>query len=84
VHGELLVLGVKVATSIVCKNFKDAGVDPAPERSATIWARFLRSQAEALLACDFLETANLVPAENLVRAGQSGGRPATAAATGPQ
>jgi putative transposase len=38
---------------------KDAGIDPAPDRSATTWADFLRSQAEALLACDFLETVTL-------------------------
>jgi putative transposase len=37
----------------------DAGIDPAPERSSTTWADFLRSQAEALLACDFFETVTL-------------------------
>ena len=35
VHGELLVLGVKVAASTVWEILKDAGIDPAPERSAT-------------------------------------------------
>ncbi|WP_412520706.1 hypothetical protein K8Z49_22595 [Actinomadura madurae] len=59
VHGELLVLGVKVAASTVWEILNDAGVDPAPERSATTWTGFLRSQAEALLACDFLETVTL-------------------------
>jgi hypothetical protein len=29
------------------------------DRSATTWADFLRSQAEALLACDFFETVTL-------------------------
>ena len=38
---------------------KEAGIDPAPERAASTWADFLRSQAGALLACDFLETATL-------------------------
>jgi hypothetical protein len=33
--------------------------DPAPERIASTWAGFLRSQAEALLACDFFETVTL-------------------------
>jgi putative transposase len=56
VHGELLVLGVKVAASTVWEILKDAGIDPAPERACTTWADFLRSQADALLACDFLET----------------------------
>lgn len=59
VHGELLVLGVKVAPSTVWEILKEAGIDPAPGRSATTWADFLRSQAEALLACDFFETLTL-------------------------
>ncbi|MEV8063917.1 helix-turn-helix domain-containing protein, partial [Streptomyces antimycoticus] len=58
-HGELLVLGVKVAASTVWKILKDAGVDPAPGRSSSTRADFLRSQADALLACDFLETVTL-------------------------
>jgi transposase len=36
VHGELQVLGVKVAASTVSEILKDAGIDPAPERA---WAR---------------------------------------------
>jgi len=58
-HGELLVRGVKVAPSTVWEILKEAGVDPAPDRSSTTWANFLRSQAEALLACDFFETVTL-------------------------
>ncbi|MCO6008496.1 hypothetical protein NE236_26315 [Actinoallomurus purpureus] len=41
-HGELLVLGVKVAASTVWEIIKDAGIDPAPERTSTTWAGFLR------------------------------------------
>ncbi|WP_055551795.1 helix-turn-helix domain-containing protein [Streptomyces sp. NBRC 110028] len=59
VHGELLVLGVKVAASTVWQILKEAGIDPAPERAGSTWADFLRSQADALLACDFLETVTL-------------------------
>lgn len=59
VHGELLVLGVKVAPSTVWQILQVAGIDPAPERNATPWAAFLRSQAGALLACDFFETVTL-------------------------
>lgn len=59
VHGELLVLGVKVAPSTVWEILKEAGIDPAPGRSAMTWASFLRSQAEALVACDFFETVTL-------------------------
>jgi transposase InsO family protein len=59
VHGELLVLGVKLAASTVWEILQDAGIDPAPERSSNTWADFLRSQADALLACDFFETVTL-------------------------
>ena len=58
-HGELLVLGVRVAASTVWEILHEAGVDPAPERASSTWAAFLRSQAEALLACDFFETVTL-------------------------
>jgi transposase InsO family protein len=50
---------VKVAASTVWEILKDAGIDPAPERASSTWAGFLRSQAEALLACDFFETVTL-------------------------
>ncbi|MFF2546225.1 integrase core domain-containing protein [Kitasatospora sp. NPDC058063] len=55
-HGELLVLGVKVAASTVWEILKEVGIPPSPERTSTTWANFLRSQADALLACDFFET----------------------------
>ncbi|MGW0633615.1 integrase core domain-containing protein [Streptomyces sp. NPDC001984] len=55
IHGELLVLGVKVAPFTVWEILKEAGIDPAPERGSSTWADFLRSQADVLLACDFLE-----------------------------
>lgn len=58
-HGELAMLGIKVAASTVWQILKDAGIDPAPDRAATTWAAFLRSQAEAILACDFLEAVTL-------------------------
>lgn len=58
-HGELLVLGVKVAASTVWEILKAADVDPAPERASSTWADFLRSQADALLACDFFEAVAL-------------------------
>jgi putative transposase len=59
VHGELLTLGVTVAASAVWEIMRQAGIDPAPNRAATTWAQFLRSQAEALLAADFIETVTL-------------------------
>jgi putative transposase len=59
IHGELLVLGITVAASTVWEILTQAGIDPAPERAATTWADFLRSQAHALLACDFFQTYTL-------------------------
>src|ERR1019366_787125 len=59
IHGELAGLGVKVAASTVWEILKKAGIDPAPRRSGLAWSQFLRSQAEAILACDFF-TADLL------------------------
>jgi hypothetical protein len=59
IHGELAALGIKVAASTVWEILKEHGVKPAPGRAQTTWATFLRSQAEALLACDFFETRTL-------------------------
>jgi len=56
IHGELLVLGIETAASTVWEILRQAGIDPAPDRTSTTWASFLRSQADALLACDFFET----------------------------
>jgi transposase len=56
VHGELLTLGVTVAASTVWQILREAGIDPMPERATTTWADPLHSQAEALLAADFIET----------------------------
>ncbi|MFI8791949.1 hypothetical protein [Streptomyces sp. NPDC055105] len=50
-------LGIKIAVFPVWEILKQQGIDPAPDRTATTWAAFLRSQADALLACDFIETA---------------------------
>jgi transposase InsO family protein len=59
IHGELLVLGIKVAASTVWEILKDAGIDPAPQRTSDTWSAFLRSQAEAIIAMDFFETVTL-------------------------
>jgi putative transposase len=59
IHGELAGLGVKVAASTVWKILKNAGIDPAPRRTRPGWSQFLRSQADAILACDFF-TADLL------------------------
>jgi len=53
IHGELAGLGVQVSASTVWEILKKAGIDPAPRRNGIAWSLFLRSQAEAILACDF-------------------------------
>ncbi len=50
---------MKIAGSTVWEISQEAGIDPAPEWNSSIWADFLRSQADALLACDFFETVTL-------------------------
>jgi len=59
IHGELAGLGAKVAASTVWEILKNAGIDPTPRRADPTWPQFLRSQAEAILACDFF-TADLL------------------------
>jgi putative transposase len=52
VHGELAGLGYRIGASTVWKILRAAGIDPAPRRAGPTWAQFLRSQAQAILACD--------------------------------
>ncbi|MFC6021618.1 integrase core domain-containing protein [Plantactinospora solaniradicis] len=68
IHGEPLVLGVKVAASTVWEILKDAGIDPAPQRTSSTWAVFLRSQAQTVIAADFFETSTLTGARLYVPA----------------
>ena len=53
IHGELAGLGVNVAASTVWEILRTNGIDPAARRAGPTWSQFLRSQAEAILACDF-------------------------------
>ena len=59
IHGVLAGLGVKIAASTVWEILKKAGIDPTPRRADPTWPQSLRSQAEAILACDFF-TADLL------------------------
>jgi putative transposase len=59
IHGELALLGIAIAASTVWEILKTEGIDPAPHRATITWAAFLRSQAEAILAMDFIETVTL-------------------------
>jgi transposase len=53
IHGELAGLGVKVAASTVWEILRASGIDPGRRQTGPTWPQFLRSQAEAILACDF-------------------------------
>ena len=48
VHGELVGLGLTIASSTVWKILKDNGIDPAPNRSDVTWTR-----SQAAVAWDF-------------------------------
>jgi transposase InsO family protein len=54
IHGELMKLGIAVATSTVWEILRAAGIDPAPRRSGPTWRQFLHAQAAGILAVDFL------------------------------
>ena len=53
IHGELAGLGVNIAASTVWEILKASGINPGRRRAGPTWSQFLRSQAEAILACDF-------------------------------
>src|SRR5450432_1966571 len=54
IHGELTKLGLAVAPSTVYEILRAAGIVPAPRRNGPTWRQFLRAQAAAVLATDFL------------------------------
>jgi hypothetical protein len=53
IHGELVVLGYRVARATVWNIVRTAGLDPAPRRTGPSWREFCRVQAKTMMACDF-------------------------------
>ncbi len=53
IKGELQKLGCRVSATTVKKVMRAAGLEPAPRRDGPTWSEFIRSQADAILACDF-------------------------------
>jgi putative transposase len=60
VQGELVRLGHRIAASTVWQILHDAGIGPAPRRSGPTWRQFLTSQAQAVLAVDFVHVDTVV------------------------
>jgi len=52
IYGGLTGIGVRVAAPTVWGILNKPGIDPAPRCSGPAWSLFLRSPAEAILACD--------------------------------
>jgi hypothetical protein len=59
IQGELRKLGIRLGATTIRSILRKAGVGPAPRRDGPTWTQFLRSQAQAIWACDFftVETA---------------------------
>ena len=53
IHGELAGLGYRIGASTVWTILHGLGIDPSPRRAGPSWSEFLRTQAHAILACDF-------------------------------
>jgi putative transposase len=53
IHGELAGLGYRIGASTVWTILHGLGIDPSPRRAGPSWSEFLRTQAQAILACDF-------------------------------
>ena len=53
IQGELPGLGHKIGASTVRRVLTGLRIPPAPRRAGSTWQQFLRTQAAAVLACDF-------------------------------
>jgi putative transposase len=59
IQGELAKLGIRVSATTIRTLLRREGVGPAPRRSGPSWSEFLRTQASAILACDFFTVETL-------------------------
>ena len=53
IQGELIKLGIHLASSTVARILRDNHLGPAPQRDGPTWAEFMRAQAPHMLATDF-------------------------------
>jgi len=58
--GELAKLGIRVSATKIRMLLRANGMGPAPRRSGPAWSEFLRSQAEGIMAFDFLTVETLM------------------------
>lgn len=54
VQGKWVRLDHQIAASTVWQIFPDEGIAPAPRRSSPTWRQFLITQAQVVLAVDFV------------------------------
>ena len=54
IQGELRKLGHRVSRATIQRLLRIRRVPPAPQRAKTNWRQFLPTQADTVLACDFL------------------------------
>jgi hypothetical protein len=54
IRGELAKLGIRVSATKIRTLLRANGLGPAPRGDGPTWSQFLRSQAEGILALDFL------------------------------
>lgn len=55
IRGELKKLGITVSRGTVVNILKQAGLPTSPQRGERTWGEFMKSHAETLWACDFVQ-----------------------------